>query len=348
VVERLGKKKCIFFVTMKRLVELLFLDKHSFPPYFLFGRKNSKLEVPMSIIAYTFPERQYKELQAFIKPKLSKSILTDIKLEWPHITLVYSDLSKNDITDEEMKKIEALSKRYKSKFTPVGFDVFEGRDGNTAYFVLTLKGEESIEKLKDEIGKTIKIAGKSRTPHMSLFSFPKKHAQELKELIPTLNKEAKKLFYPATPTAITVWDDHEVSHISEAKASLTAIGGIEEQINNKYKEHLYCFYVNEDSDNRYGPYLQLSNIKLKKESRKQGVGSKIMQELCDYADDRGADIFLTATPEGISKTALLRFYKKFGFVPNAGRNKDFRVMATMVRKSLKKKILSALKKLCRI
>ena len=300
----------------------------------------------MSILAYIFPERQYKEFLTLVKPKLSKDLLSSMKQEWPHITLVYSDLSKKDIPDEKMKKIEDISKKLKSSFTPETLSVFGSRDGTTVYLVVILKCGEGVEKLKDEIGNIISITNKSGTPHISLFSAPKEYKQELESLLPLLNKEAKKLFYPATPTAITVWDDHHVSHISEAKASLIVLGGIEEQINNKYKEHLYCFYVNENLDNKYGPYLQLSNIKLKKESRKQGIGGKIMQELCDYADDQGADIFLTATPEGISKTDLLRFYKNFGFVPNAGRNKDFRVMATMVRKSLKKKIISALKRLC--
>ena len=76
----------------------------------------------------------------------------------------------------------------------------------------------------------------------------------------------------------------------------------------------------------------LSKIVVPKELRGTGVGSKIMQDLINKADMEGAIIALTPdTAFGGSKGRLIQFYKSFGFVPNKGRNKDFRYRETMIR-----------------
>jgi len=66
--------------------------------------------------------------------------------------------------------------------------------------------------------------------------------------------------------------------------------------------------------------------------RNTGIGSKVMNDLTDKADAEGAIIALTPdNTYGGSKTRLTQFYKRFGFVPNKGRNKDFRYRETMIR-----------------
>jgi GNAT superfamily N-acetyltransferase len=55
------------------------------------------------------------------------------------------------------------------------------------------------------------------------------------------------------------------------------------------------------------------------ENRKQGVGTAIMQELCEFADCHTAEIRLTPASKGdyaatTSRARLVRFYKRFGFV----------------------------------
>jgi tRNA nucleotidyltransferase (CCA-adding enzyme) len=76
----------------------------------------------------------------------------------------------------------------------------------------------------------------------------------------------------------------------------------------------------------------LSKIVVPKELRGTGVGSKVMKDLIDKADMEGAIIALTPdTAFGGSKGRLIQFYKSFGFVPNKGRNKDFRYRETMIR-----------------
>ena len=76
----------------------------------------------------------------------------------------------------------------------------------------------------------------------------------------------------------------------------------------------------------------LSKIVVPKELRGTGIGSKTMQDIVDRMDREGAIIVLTPdTAFGGSKGRLIKFYKSFGFVPNKGRNKDFRYRETMIR-----------------
>ena len=76
----------------------------------------------------------------------------------------------------------------------------------------------------------------------------------------------------------------------------------------------------------------LSRIIVPKALRGQGEASKAMQNLIDRMDQEQAIIVTTPSSDfGSSKSRLIKFYKRFGFVPNSGRNKDFRFRETMIR-----------------
>lgn len=78
--------------------------------------------------------------------------------------------------------------------------------------------------------------------------------------------------------------------------------------------------------------IDLSRIVVPKELRGQGIGSTVMQDLIDYADQLGKQVRLSPTSDfGGSPTRLKKFYKEFGFVENRGRNKDFSTRETMIR-----------------
>ena len=78
--------------------------------------------------------------------------------------------------------------------------------------------------------------------------------------------------------------------------------------------------------------VKIDSIYVPEERRNEGVGSKVMQELCDWADQHNIILSLTASGDfGGSVTKLKRFYPRFGFVPNKGRNKDFRTRDTLIR-----------------
>jgi GNAT superfamily N-acetyltransferase len=71
--------------------------------------------------------------------------------------------------------------------------------------------------------------------------------------------------------------------------------------------------------------------------RKQGVGTAIMRELCQFADRHSAEIRLTPASKGdnaatTSRARLVRFYKRFGFVVEKAKPSEFTIIPTMSRK----------------
>jgi len=78
---------------------------------------------------------------------------------------------------------------------------------------------------------------------------------------------------------------------------------------------------------------ELGRIQVPKDQQSSGVGSQVMNDLIAAADAEGAKISLTPDTSfgGTSVSRLKDFYKKFGFVENKGRNKDFSTRNTMYR-----------------
>ncbi|MDA3808067.1 MAG: LPD5 domain-containing protein, partial [Thiomicrorhabdus sp.] len=76
-------------------------------------------------------------------------------------------------------------------------------------------------------------------------------------------------------------------------------------------------------------------IEVPKSDRNNGMGTKAMQSLVDYADSIGKRVVLTPSSDfGGSKTRLVEFYKRFGFVENKGKNKDYEISESMYRSPL--------------
>jgi len=83
--------------------------------------------------------------------------------------------------------------------------------------------------------------------------------------------------------------------------------------------------------------VKLYDIEVPKEQRKRGVGTAIMEALVRFADERNYSIILEPARHGYeggttSRARLVRFYKRFGFVENKGRHKDFTLPPGMVRR----------------
>lgn len=79
--------------------------------------------------------------------------------------------------------------------------------------------------------------------------------------------------------------------------------------------------------------LGLTKIEVKKDLRDQGLGTKAMEDLVAYADQYGLMVTLSpSTDFGASSVARLRrFYERFGFVQNKGRNRLFEISDSMYR-----------------
>ena len=91
--------------------------------------------------------------------------------------------------------------------------------------------------------------------------------------------------------------------------------------------------------------LHISRIVVPKELRGQGYGSSAMQDLTKFADQNNLIITLSpATDFGASSVNRLKqFYKKFGFVVNKGKYKDYTISDTMYRNPITKIITESLK-----
>ena len=81
--------------------------------------------------------------------------------------------------------------------------------------------------------------------------------------------------------------------------------------------------------------ITLSRIEIGKSERGKNIGTKVMNEIIDYADANGRRLVLTPSLDygATSVSRLKNFYKKFGFVENKGKNKDFSTKESMYRDS---------------
>ena len=80
-------------------------------------------------------------------------------------------------------------------------------------------------------------------------------------------------------------------------------------------------------------YADVILVKTPESKRGEGSARHAMQQMVNEADANGYTLSLTADPmgKGVSKPKLIAFYKSLGFKENTGRNKDFAVMAGMIR-----------------
>lgn len=81
---------------------------------------------------------------------------------------------------------------------------------------------------------------------------------------------------------------------------------------------------------------RLDTIIVHRECRKAGIGSAALRDLARIADQHGKRLIVSVAQRDehhgtTSRARLVGFYKRFGFVENAGRNKDFTITAGMYR-----------------
>jgi GNAT superfamily N-acetyltransferase len=131
---------------------------------------------------------------------------------------------------------------------------------------------------------------------------------------------------------VPVDDAHDVqpSVATQAPSLETNLEDFRTSIISKYNPKSFELYLNQTGD------IKLSSIIIGKDNQGDGIGTKIMNDLVDFADSTGKRITLTpAQKDSIHGTTsskrLERFYNRFGFVKNSGRNRDFRINDTMIR-----------------
>jgi ribosomal protein S18 acetylase RimI-like enzyme len=80
-------------------------------------------------------------------------------------------------------------------------------------------------------------------------------------------------------------------------------------------------------------HAEIIMVKTPENKRGQGAARKALTEVLRAADARGLVVTLTPDPMDLktSKAKLEKFYRSLGFVPNKGRDKDYRYSGSMIR-----------------
>jgi len=77
--------------------------------------------------------------------------------------------------------------------------------------------------------------------------------------------------------------------------------------------------------------IRVNQLFVPPELRGQGIGTRVMKGLGQYADRINNRITLTQDPDKGKKAKLAKFYKSHGFEANRGRNRDFTTRDTHIR-----------------
>ena len=92
--------------------------------------------------------------------------------------------------------------------------------------------------------------------------------------------------------------------------------------------------------------FEISSIIVNKDDQKSGTGTAVMQELIAYADKNDKIVVLDPALKDknhgtTSQSRLRKFYKRFGFIENKGRNKNYVFRSGMIRYPQSKKVTEA-------
>ena len=97
------------------------------------------------------------------------------------------------------------------------------------------------------------------------------------------------------------------------------------ELKEKYKNSFKTINIYE-----YNNKISIDLIIVKEQN--SGEGTKLMKDICEYADKSKKIIILSPSDDfGGNKKRLIEFYKRFEFVENKGKNKDFEIFESMYR-----------------
>lgn len=115
------------------------------------------------------------------------------------------------------------------------------------------------------------------------------------------------------------------------KEFITESQKVLDKISSAYSKKHRGVNVDASYDERHNR-IRVNNIWIPPHLRNQGIGSRIMKGLSNYADRNNMTSTLTQAPDKGKKEKLNKFYKSYGYEPNKGRNKDFTTRDTHIRK----------------
>lgn len=205
-----------------------------------------------------------------------------------------------------------------------------GKKNYKGYELTPLKGwgkrnEVGIEfdstRLNKEWGEKFTLAFKNETQ-------AKIAINDFEETLTKKNpKDLGKLFSDAKLMSSGIWQpDKKVEEKEKSPNDLA------DSLINKYNIKLSLIH------NKRNNSLEIGKIIVPKENRNKGIGSKVVSDIIKYADKNKMTIALDpSTDFGGNRNKLISFYKRFGFVMNKGKNKDYEFTNEMIRYSNVKK-----------
>ena len=115
-----------------------------------------------------------------------------------------------------------------------------------------------------------------------------------------------------------------------------AVKKFQDEIRNKYPEleqnrkaFTLEMYPYKTYDTNGNPVLMLREINVKPEFQGKGIGTQIMNELIEFADNLNIPILLSTSPTG--KETLPEFYNRFGFIETGETGSNFENEKFMIR-----------------
>lgn len=233
-----------------------------------------------------------------------------------------------DVKEAVSRPMDAMAQAAKGiplmQLPGAAMQIKRGMDSNIPEFKSATEAQEFGEKnlgKKDVIKNLAGIYQATRDKLKSVMDNPNATDQEISEAYAEAQKNG---FYSEAMKAA----EGKLDRKAQVKYKL------DEDFSGKVKDDLGLkqFRVFETSRGD----LKLDMIEVDKSSRKQGIGSEAMRRLIEYADKQGKRVILTVgqRDDGSGTTSrgrLVNFYKRFGFVENKGRNKDFTISEGMYR-----------------
>ena len=201
-----------------------------------------------------------------------------------------------------------------------------------------LAEREVIDRLKQKGSANNVFAMNTQEIHAKAKEFSKK---DIKEIVNGFVHLPTNNIYINTDVATNETAIHEFSHLYnswlkqsrpelynrglelvKAEVGFENVEELSKNILEKYPS-LKTLFLSENNN-----IITIDMIEVSKDNRSSGVGSSVMNEIINYADKKGMILDLVPSIKDsnigtTSRTRLIKFYKKFGFVENKGKNKDF-------------------------
>lgn len=202
-----------------------------------------------------------------------------------------------------------------------------------AGMIWELKSTGSIERLlsKSETWGRIRHGGMSKkNQRLILQAVARKVSDLWDEHAAKLVEDSPRSLKYRLPRAATMLPRHLIAS-RVAGLHIASVRGLVQKLENDYNVSL--FMEEPFGATEHDPAIVVLNrIVVHEDLRGIGIGSRVMKEIVNYADKHGYILATTPSSDfGGSKSRLKEFYSNFGFIPNKGAWKDFRIRETMLR-----------------